>query len=99
MPGFARGRKLDKIGSRAADTSELFFDDVRVPATNVLGELGRGFYNLMRNLPTERLGIAVHGVARARKAFDVTLEYVQDPRGVRHADRLASRPTGSRSPR
>ena len=77
MPGFARGRKLDKIGARAADTSELFFDDVRVPATNVLGELGRGFYNLMRNLPTERLGIAVHGVARARRAFEVTLEYVQ----------------------
>jgi len=65
MPGFVRGRKLDKIGSRAADTSELFFDDVRVPVANVLGELGRGFYNLMRNLPTERLGIAVHGVARA----------------------------------
>jgi alkylation response protein AidB-like acyl-CoA dehydrogenase len=77
MPGFAVGRKLDKIGSRAADTSELFFEDVRVPGTNVLGELGRGFYNLMRNLPTERLGIAVHGVARARKAFDLTLEYVK----------------------
>jgi alkylation response protein AidB-like acyl-CoA dehydrogenase len=77
MQGFNRGRKLDKIGSRAADTSELFFDDVRVPVTNVLGELGQGFYNLMRNLPTERLGIAVHGVARARRAFDVTLEYVK----------------------
>ncbi len=77
MPGFIRGRKLDKIGSRAADTSELFFDDVRVPVTNVLGELGRGFYNLMRNLPTERLGIAVHGVARAQRAFDVTLAYVK----------------------
>lgn len=77
MPGFSRGRKLDKIGSRAADTSELFFDDVHVPVTNVLGELGRGFYNLMRNLPTERLGIAVHGVARARRAFEVTLEYVK----------------------
>ena len=77
MAGFQRGRKLDKIGSRAADTSELFFDDVRVPVTNVLGELGRGFYNLMRNLPTERLGIAVHGVARARRAFDITLEYVK----------------------
>ena len=77
MAGFQRGRKLDKIGSRAADTSELFFDDVRVPVTNVLGELGRGFYNLMRNLPTERLGIAVHGVARARRAFEITLEYVK----------------------
>src|SRR3954447_4053734 len=77
MPGFVRGRKLDKIGARAADTSELFFDDVRVPVTNVLGELGKGFYNLMRNLPTERLGIAVHGVARARRAFEVTLDYVK----------------------
>ena len=77
MAGFQRGRKLDKIGSRAADTSELFFDDVRVPVTDVLGELGRGFYNLMRNLPTERLGIAVHGVARARRAFEITLEYVK----------------------
>ena len=77
MAGFQRGRKLDKIDSRAADTSELFFDDVRVPVTNVLGELGRGFYNLMRNLPTERLGIAVHGVARARRAFEITLEYVK----------------------
>jgi alkylation response protein AidB-like acyl-CoA dehydrogenase len=77
MPGFTRGRKLDKIGSRAADTSELFFEDVRVPVTNVVGELGQGFYNLMRNLPTERLGIAVHGVARARRAFDVTLDYVK----------------------
>jgi alkylation response protein AidB-like acyl-CoA dehydrogenase len=77
MAGYSVGRKLDKIGSRAADTSELFFDDVRVPAENVLGDLGRGFYNLMRNLPTERLGIAVHGVARARKAFDLTLEYVK----------------------
>ena len=76
MAGFTRGRKLDKIGSRSSDTSELFFDDVRVPAANVLGEVGRGFYNLMRNLPTERLGIAVHGVARARRAFEVTLDYV-----------------------
>jgi acyl-CoA dehydrogenase len=78
MDGFTKGRKLDKIGSRSADTSELFFDDVRVPVTNVLGEVGRGFYDLMRNLPTERLGIAVHGVARARLAFDVTLEYVKN---------------------
>ena len=78
MQGFVRGRKLDKIGSRASDTSELFFDDVRVPVTNVLGGLGQGFYNLMRNLPTERLGIAVHGVARARRAFDVTLDYVKN---------------------
>jgi len=77
MEGFSRGRKLDKIGAKAADTSELFFDNVRVPASNVLGELGRGFYNLMRNIPSERLGIAVHGVARAQRAFEVTLDYVK----------------------
>ena len=77
MDGFTRGRKLDKIGAKAADTSELFFDNVRVPERNVLGELGRGFYNLMRNIPSERLGIAVHGVARARRAFEITLEYVK----------------------
>jgi alkylation response protein AidB-like acyl-CoA dehydrogenase len=95
MSGFVRGRKLDKIGSRASDTSELFFDDVRVPGTNVLGELNRGFYNLMRNLPTERLGIAVHGVARAQRAFDVTLEYAKtrvafgQPIGQFQANRFA----------
>jgi alkylation response protein AidB-like acyl-CoA dehydrogenase len=77
MPGFERGRQLDKIGAKAADTSELFFDNVRVPATNLLGELNRGFHQLMRNLPAERLGIAVHGVARARRAFDITLEYAK----------------------
>jgi alkylation response protein AidB-like acyl-CoA dehydrogenase len=77
MTGFERGRKLDKIGAKAADTSELFFDEVRVPVGNVLGQPGRGFYDLMRNLPTERLGIAVHGVARAQRAFEVTLEYAK----------------------
>jgi alkylation response protein AidB-like acyl-CoA dehydrogenase len=77
MAGFVRGRKLDKIGAKAADTSELFFTDVRVPRENVLGEPGQGFYYLMRNLPTERLGIAVYGAARARRAFDVTLEYAK----------------------
>ena len=77
MEGFSRGRKLDKIGAKAADTSELFFDNVQVPVSNVLGELGRGFYNLMRNIPSERLGIAVHGVARAQRAFEVTLDYVK----------------------
>jgi alkylation response protein AidB-like acyl-CoA dehydrogenase len=77
MPGFQRGRQLDKIGTKASDTSELFFDDVRVPVTNLLGEVNRGFHHLMRNLPTERLGIAVHGVARARRAFDITLGYAK----------------------
>jgi alkylation response protein AidB-like acyl-CoA dehydrogenase len=81
MPGFTRGRQLDKIGSKAADTSELFFDDVRVPSANLLGEPGKGFYALMKNLPRERLGIAVHGVARAARALAITTEYAKD----RHA--------------
>jgi len=79
--GFERGRKLDKIGHRAQDTAELFFNDVRVPAGNLLGEPGKGFYHLMRNLPQERLGIAVVAIAQAERAFGVTKEYARD----RHA--------------
>jgi alkylation response protein AidB-like acyl-CoA dehydrogenase len=78
MPGFTRGRNLDKIGQKSADTAELFFEDVRVPVTNLIGEDGMGFYHLMRNLPTERLGIAVHAVAQARRALDLTLRYATD---------------------
>ena len=81
IEGFARGRKLDKIGNRAQDTAELFFRDVRVPAANVLGAEGQGFYHLMRNLPAERLGIAVYAIAHADRAFAVTTQYAQD----RHA--------------
>ena len=80
MPGFARGRQLDKIGNKAADTSELFFENVRVPARNLLGEPGKGFYALMKNLPRERMGIAVHGVARAARALAITIEYARDRR-------------------
>jgi len=76
--GFERGRKLDKIGQRASDTAELFFRDVRVPAGNLLGEEGRGFYYLMRNLPQERLGIAIYAIAQAERAFRVTGEYARD---------------------
>ncbi len=76
--GFERGRKLDKIGQRASDTAELFFRDVRVPAGNLLGEEGRGFYHLMRNLPQERLGIAIYAIAQAERAFRVTEEYARD---------------------
>ena len=78
MPGFGRGRQLDKIGNEAADTSELFFENVRVPAHNLLGEPGKGFYALMRNLPRERMGIAVHGVARAARALAITTDYARD---------------------
>jgi alkylation response protein AidB-like acyl-CoA dehydrogenase len=78
MAGFTRGRQLDKIGNKAADTSELSFENVRVPAHNLLGEPGKGFYALMRNLPRERMGIAVHGVARAARALAVTADYARD---------------------
>jgi acyl-CoA dehydrogenase len=75
--GFKKGRKLDKIGQDAADTSELFFEDVRVPITNCLGEEGKGFIYLMSQLPQERLSIAVSVQASAQKAFDETVEFTK----------------------
>ncbi|MDQ1684644.1 MAG: hypothetical protein QOC82_1381 [Frankiaceae bacterium] len=75
MPGFERGRNLDKIGLKAQDTAELFFTDVRVPATNLLGEENRGFFHLMDNLPQERLAIAVGAVAASERVLDQTLSY------------------------
>ncbi|HZZ48116.1 MAG TPA: acyl-CoA dehydrogenase family protein [Pseudonocardia sp.] len=77
-PGFHRGRKLEKIGCKAQDTSELFFSDMRVPRTNLLGEEGRGFYHLMTELAQERLVQAVRAVASAEAAIDWTLEYCRD---------------------
>lgn len=77
MPGFERGRKLDKIGLKAQDTAELHFDDVRVPAENLLGQENLGFYHLMQNLPSERLSIGISAVAGARAIFDETVEYVK----------------------
>ena len=77
-PGFVKGRKLDKIGVRSADTAELSYTDVRVPAANLIGEENRGFYHLMRNLPAERLGIAIHAVAQARRALELTKVYAQE---------------------
>ena len=62
--GFRRGRKLEKVGQPAADTAELFFDDVRVPVSNRLGEENQGFAYLMQELPQERLLIAVYAAAR-----------------------------------
>lgn len=76
--GFERGRNLDKIGQDAADTSELFFNDVRVPITNCLGEEGKGFIYLMSELPQERLSIAVSAQAAAQRAFDDTVAFVKD---------------------
>jgi alkylation response protein AidB-like acyl-CoA dehydrogenase len=74
--GFTRGTRLEKIGLHAQDTAELFFADARVPRANLLGEEGKGFGYLSRNLPQERLAIATIAVAAARAAFDLTLDYV-----------------------
>ncbi|HEX7852246.1 MAG TPA: acyl-CoA dehydrogenase family protein [Sphingobium sp.] len=79
-PGFARGRNLDKIGQHAADTSELFFDEVRVPVSNRLGEEGKGFPCLMAQLPQERLSIAISAQASAQRAFDEALAFTKGRR-------------------
>jgi acyl-CoA dehydrogenase len=76
--GFRRGRNLDKVGMKAQDTSELFFDDVRVPVAHLLGEQeGQGFFQLMQELPQERLIIAVSGVGAMERALDETLRYAK----------------------
>ncbi|KTR87866.1 acyl-CoA dehydrogenase [Microbacterium testaceum] len=76
MPGFERGRKLDKVGLHGQDTAELFFDDVRVPAANVLGEPGKGFGYLMERLPRERMSIAVSALVAAEAAYGWARDYV-----------------------
>ncbi|MEM1262597.1 MAG: acyl-CoA dehydrogenase family protein [Pseudomonadota bacterium] len=78
MDGFERGRNLKKMGLKAQDTAELFFNNVRVPKANVLGDPTRGFYNLMNFLAEERLIGAASYVAAAQKAFDLTLEFVRE---------------------
>ncbi|MCC2276995.1 acyl-CoA dehydrogenase family protein [Streptomyces sp. ET3-23] len=78
MPGFERGRNLDKIGLKAQDTAELFFHDVRVPKENLLGELHGAFVHLMQNLPQERLCIAVGAIAAAEHLLETTLGYVKE---------------------
>jgi alkylation response protein AidB-like acyl-CoA dehydrogenase len=93
--GFERGRKLDKVGMKAQDTAELFFHEVRVPAENLIGQEGRGFYHMMGNLPTERLAIAVASLASAERAFELALEYAKtrtafgQPIGEFQANRFA----------
>ena len=77
-PGFVKGRNLDKIGQHGADTSELFFEDVRVPKSNILGGEGRGFIHLMEELPQERLGIAVGAQAAAQRAFDEAVNFTKE---------------------
>jgi acyl-CoA dehydrogenase len=77
--GFRRGRKLDKIGLPAADTSELFFEDVTVPCANLLGpEEGQGFVQLMQQLPWERLMIAIGAVASMERAVELTADYTKE---------------------
>ncbi|MDJ0711849.1 MAG: acyl-CoA dehydrogenase family protein [Woeseiaceae bacterium] len=78
MAGFERGKNLDKMGLKSQDTAELFFNNVKVPKENLLGELNRGFYHLMHGLAEERLIVSVGFLANAQAAFDATLEYVQD---------------------
>jgi long-chain-acyl-CoA dehydrogenase len=78
MDGFTRGRKLDKIGQLSADTAELFFDNVRVPKTNLVGELNKGFYHLMSHLPSERVGIACYALPSARRALELTKIYARE---------------------
>jgi acyl-CoA dehydrogenase len=78
-PGFRRGRKLKKLGLDAADTSELFFDDVPLPAENLLGtQEGQGFAQLMSDLPQERLIVAVHAMAMIERALRLTIDYVKE---------------------
>ncbi len=78
MPGFTRGRVLDKMGCKVQDTVELSFDNVRVPAANRLGDEGAAFGYLGRNLPQERMTVAVGSVAQARAAVTATIEYVKE---------------------
>jgi alkylation response protein AidB-like acyl-CoA dehydrogenase len=78
LEGFRRGRNLDKIGLKSNDTSELFFDDVELPAASLLGsEEGQGFFMLMDQLPQERLLIAIHAAGRIESALEVTIDYVK----------------------
>ncbi len=88
MEGFERGRKLDKIGLKAQDTAELFFDNVRVPRENLLGDEGKGFVYLMQQLPQERLHVAIGAMGSAEAAFEMTLKYIKE----RHA---FGKPVGS----
>ena len=84
--GFARGRNLEKLGLKSQDTSELFFDDVRVPPENLLGGVeGQGFYQLMKALPQERLVIALGAAAVIEKALEDTIAYTSERRAFGQA--------------
>ncbi|MBD2858906.1 acyl-CoA dehydrogenase family protein [Spongiibacter sp. KMU-158] len=78
LPGFSKGKSIEKIGQHASDTAELFFDNLRVPANALLGEENKGFIYLMKELPRERLGCATQAVASAQGALDLAAAYVQE---------------------
>lgn len=75
--GFVKGRKLDKVGNRSSDTAELFFEDVFIPADNLIGGQGNGFKLMMKELPQERLSIAISCQAAAQHAYDIALAYTE----------------------
>jgi len=77
-PGFRRGKRLDKMGMKASDTAELFFDNVRVPAGNLFGQENKGFSQVMNLIPKERLSIATVAMGATQKAFDITVAYVKE---------------------
>ena len=78
MPGFTKGNKLDKVGQVESDTSELFFENVRVPDANRIGEEGMGFISMMQRLPQERVGAAVSNTAHAKQILLETIEYTKE---------------------
>ena len=78
LPGFERGRILDKVGQPESDTAELFFADLRVPGEALLGEVGLGFISLMERLPQERIGVAIGNIANAAQLLEETLAYVKE---------------------
>lgn len=78
LPGFSRGKKIEKMGQHCSDTAELFFEDLRVPANALLGEEGKGFVYLMEELPRERLGCSVQAIGLAQCALNMAADYVQE---------------------
>jgi alkylation response protein AidB-like acyl-CoA dehydrogenase len=78
MEGYSRGRKLDKVGQPESDTAELFFEDVRVPSSNIVGELDNGFIHMMTWLPQERLGSAITNISHAAQILEETIEYAKE---------------------
>ncbi len=98
-PGFSRGRNLEKVGLHAQDTSELFFQDVRVPVGHLLGAEGSGFASLVRNLAQERISIAANAVASTEGVLERTLDYVRERKAFGLSRSAPSRTRGSSSPR